>query len=122
MSATKTEKIHERVVQRRALHRSSGTLFVDPPQKIKKKKKKKPSAPPKARKKKKKKPLPPPTTSKNNENETPAPTTSKKKKKKTPPAPMTFGDVLKKIQEEGKKLGINNRKGMTGDKVMKLKF
>ena len=35
---------------------------------------------------------------------------------------MTFGDVLKKIQEEGKKLGINNRKGMTGDKVMKLKF
>lgn len=113
MSAMKTEKVRNRVVQRRASHRSPGTLFVDPPQKIKKKKMKKPSAPPKACKKKKnKKPSPPPTTSKNKE----------KKKKKTPPPPTSFGDVLKKIQEEGKKLGINNRKGMTGDKVMKLKF
>lgn len=119
MSATKTEKMHERVVQRRALHRSSGTLFVDPPQKIRKKKKKKKRPPAPPEKTKKKPPAPPEKTKKKKPSAPP-------EKKKTPPAPLTFDDILKKMHEEGKKMGIDNRKGITGDKIMKkirkLKF
>lgn len=92
MSDTKKSAITNRVERRRhGLHRSSGTLFVEPPRKIEKKKpKKKPKKPAK-----------------------------KPAKKKKPPS---FEEILKKIQEEGEALGIDNKSGMSGNRLKKLKF